>query len=447
MRFRLGLTVGIVVALLAAAGVAYVVTIQHRHQASTRTATAIPRRSPAMLDLATTATEPTPTSVGAVLRRALARTGLGQSIAGEVIDESTGTRLFARRSALALPPASSLKLLTATAALTVLPANFTLKTGVVRSGDTLYLVGGGDVTLAATPQPGYPATATLRDLAARTAAAVDRGTRIRLRYDAGNWSGPTLATGWTSTYLSSGNVSRLTALEVDEARLTSGATAPRAVDPAQQAAATFRRELTKAGVDVIGLTRPGVAPPSGLGVASVASPTIGALVQHMLTTSDNDLAEALGRVLASRLGLPATFSGAADAVRNAVAKLSVPTSGLRLYDASGLSRLDRVTPETLAALLRLATHGDPRLAPLVAGLPVAAFTGTLADRYKHGGARAGAGVVRAKTGTLSGVNALAGEVVNADGRLLLFAFLADHVPDPATGEAALDGLAAALGST
>jgi D-alanyl-D-alanine carboxypeptidase/D-alanyl-D-alanine-endopeptidase (penicillin-binding protein 4) len=118
-----------------------------------------------------------------------------------------------------------------------------------------------------------------------------------------------------------------------------------------------------------------------------------------------------------------------------------------LYDASGLSRLDRVTAAALVGVLRIATSGDARLAPLTAGLPVAGFTGTLADRYEHAGSRAGAGVVRAKTGTLAGVNALAGEVVDADGRLLLFAFVADHVPDPSIGEAALDRLAAALAAT
>ena len=443
MRFRLGLTAEIVVALLATAGAVYVLT---NHHAPARTRIALHERNPVMLDLTATAPEPATRRVSGVLRRALARTGLGNSIAGEVIDESSGRLLFARQPALALAPASTLKLLTATAALTVLPANDTLTTRVVRAGNTLYLVGGGDVTLTATPQPGYPATATLRALAVRTAAALGSGARVRLRYDAGDWTGPTLATGWTSSYLTSGNVSRLTALEVNEARLTSGATAPRAEDPAQQAADAFRRELIKAGVDVAGRSRPAAAPSSGLGVASVKSPTIPALVQHMLTTSDNDLAEALGRMVANRLGLPASFTGAADAVRTAVGKLGVPTRGLQLYDASGLSRLDRVTANTLASLLHIATH-DPRLAPLAAGLPVAAFTGTLADRYEQGSARTGAGVVRAKTGTLSGVNALAGEVVNADGRLLLFAFLADHVPDPATGESALDRLAAALGST
>jgi D-alanyl-D-alanine carboxypeptidase/D-alanyl-D-alanine-endopeptidase (penicillin-binding protein 4) len=164
----------------------------------------------------------------------------------------------------------------------------------------------------------------------------------------------------------------------------------------------------------------------------------------MLTDSDNDLAEALGRVLARREGLPATFAGAAAAVTNAVRNLGVPMRGVRLYDASGLSRDDRVTAAALVAVLRASATGNPALASLSAGLPVAGFTGTLADRYRANATASAAGVVRAKTGTLAGVNALAGEVVDSRGRLLLFAFLAAHVPSPTPAEQALDRLATAL---
>jgi serine-type D-Ala-D-Ala carboxypeptidase/endopeptidase (penicillin-binding protein 4) len=166
----------------------------------------------------------------------------------------------------------------------------------------------------------------------------------------------------------------------------------------------------------------------------------------MLTQSDNDLAEALGRLLARRDGQPATFSGAAAAVTTAVTALGVPTRGVHLYDASGLSRADRVTPRALVAVLRLATTSDRDLSPLSAGLPVAGSTGTLADRYRSKASVVSAGVVRAKTGTLAGVSALAGQVVDADGRLLLFAFLTDHVPLPAPAEQALDRLSTALAS-
>jgi len=153
---------------------------------------------------------------------------------------------------------------------------------------------------------------------------------------------------------------------------------------------------------------------------------------------------------------PATFEGGTAAVAQVLAELGVPTDGLALLDGSGLSRGSRIAPETLGALLAMAAgdDADPRLRPLVTGLPIAGFSGTLAQRFgtaADGGA--GAGVVRAKTGTLTGVSSLAGVVARGDGsppgqfQLLAFALMTDDVQVSNTLDArvALDRIAAALG--
>src|SRR4051812_12754064 len=447
MRWRLA-ALGTTLALVAGAGAAYVVvrdddTGRRVRSVATPTPTQ-PVRTHALPPVAATAPSPSPAGLARQLRRAAAAPALGGALAGLVVDAATGQPLFVRRPNQALPPASTTKLLTAIAALEVLGPDARLTTNVVRSGGTLYLVGGGDVTLAAAPRDAYPAPTTLADLAARTASAV-AGTRFRVRYDDTLWQGPSTAAGWPSTYVSGGNVAPVSALEVDEGRLT-GFTSlhpqPRGPDPARAAATAFQSALAAAGVRVsgrVGRARaPDLAP-----VASVSSPPVGALVQRMLTDSDNDLAEALARTTAVKERRPATFTGAGQAVTAALDRAGLPTASTRLLDGSGLSPLDRVTPRLLVAALTLVA-ARAELRPIAAGLPIAGFSGTLTDRYRGRPSRDGAGVVRAKTGTLAGVNTLAGTVTDADGRLLLFAFLTDGAADPDTTEAALDRLAGLL---
>jgi len=185
---------------------------------------------------------------------------------------------------------------------------------------------------------------------------------------------------------------------------------------------------------------------TGAVVASVSSAPIGALVQRMLGHSDNDLAEALARQVAIARGGPGSFAGGAKAVQAAAAALGVAASGIAMADASGLSPDDRVEPVVLAQFVRLAVApGHPELAPILSGLPVAGFSGTLEDRFKDSTA---AGVVRAKTGTLDGVVSLAGYAVDASGRILVFAIVANAVkpPDTVVTEKALDAVAAGIAS-
>ncbi|MFF0569912.1 D-alanyl-D-alanine carboxypeptidase/D-alanyl-D-alanine-endopeptidase [Streptomyces sp. NPDC004041] len=363
---------------------------------------------------------------------------LGDEVAASVVDTATGEQLYGRGATTPMTPASTIKIATATAALSVLGPDHRIATTAVLSPDsrTLTLVGGGDPTLS---------RAALRAMAADTADALREEDRdsVRLRYDVSRYAGPVLHPIGPNE-----NLAPVTALMVDEGRAddTDRGPAPRTDDPAGDAARIFAAALRKAGVEVTGAPGEARAADEARTVATHRSAPLSALVERTLTNSDNDLAEALARQTAIAKGESASFAGARRAVTNELKKLELPVAGARFADGSGLDREDRVTPALLTALLaRVADPDRPGLRPVLTGLPVAGFSGTLGGRYAPDAD--GTGLIRAKTGTLRGVNSLAGTVVDRRGRLLAFAFLASGSRHAAEAEPALDALATALAGT
>ncbi|MFE9010844.1 D-alanyl-D-alanine carboxypeptidase/D-alanyl-D-alanine endopeptidase [Streptomyces cyaneofuscatus] len=390
------------------------------------------------LDTVTRSAPQDPASLRNTLAPLIAAPELGTQVAASVVDTATGKQLYGRGAATPMTPASTVKIATAAAALSALGPDHRIATTVRLSEDhrTLTLVGGGDPTL--TP-------AALKSLATSAARAVEKAdaTGVRLTYDTSRYTGPE-----RHPIGKNPNLAPVTALMVDEGRLddTDRGPATRSDDPAGDAARAFATQLKKAGVQVTGAPREARAPGKARTVATHRSAPLTALVERTLTNSDNDIAEALARQTAIAKGESADFAGARRAVTTELKKLQVPTAGARLADGSGLDREGRVTPALLTTLLaRAADPERPGLRPVLTGLPVAGFTGTLSTRYQDGTDTTGAtGLIRAKTGTLSGVNALSGTVVDPQGRLLAFAFLAAGSTAPGDAEAALDTLAAAL---
>jgi serine-type D-Ala-D-Ala carboxypeptidase/endopeptidase (penicillin-binding protein 4) len=371
---------------------------------------------------------------------------LGRHVGLIVTDLDSGAVLYSRQAGSGFVPASSAKLLTAVAALSTLGPSARFTTRVVSGGTrgSLVLVGGGDPTLAAghPPSSDYPQPATLVSLAGGAARwlRAHGEHRVRLGYDTSLFTGPSTAPGWTPSYISTGNVSPITSLEVDQGRLTAAGTPqdaddpdnfrPRSYTPAADAAAAFAGFLRHDGIRVAGRPVPRSAPQGAAVVAAVRSPMLSAIVAWMLRESNNVIAENLARQVALRTGRPASFSGAAAAVTAVLSKLGVK-GGIHLVDGSGLSPLDRVTPQALARVVRLAAWaGQPALRAAIAGVPVAGFSGTLArGQSVFGGfGPAALGMVRAKTGNLSNVASLAGITDDASGHLLAFAFMTDQIP-------------------
>jgi serine-type D-Ala-D-Ala carboxypeptidase/endopeptidase (penicillin-binding protein 4) len=367
-----------------------------------------------------------------------------------VLDGASGRTRYAAKVNTPLVPASTLKLLTAVAALDALGSTQRIATRVVlTSSGQLVLVGGGDATLTDDRQTSGPASlrpASLAALAAQTARYAKRHHlgSVRLGYDDALFSGPAVNPKWEPDYVPSGVIAPVTALMVDEGRVDPYS-AQRVPDPAASAAQQFAAQLRAQGVTVARTVsaEPGAGGTATTTVATVESAPMSVVVEQMLRDSDNQVAEALGRLAAIADGQPGSFQGASTALLATAQERQLPVSGWRVYDASGLSRADRATASGLAATLELAIH-DPTLAPIVVGLPVAGFSGTLDDRYLVGPARLAAGIVRAKTGTLSGANAEVGLVVTRGGQLLVFAFVANGVVDTDAARDALDRAATAL---
>jgi D-alanyl-D-alanine carboxypeptidase/D-alanyl-D-alanine-endopeptidase (penicillin-binding protein 4) len=326
------------------------------------------------------------------------------------------------------------KILTTTAALASIGPDAVLTTRVVQGAtpSEIVLVGGGDPTLTASVERSgtYPAHASLRALASAVATNLRAGgvTRVALRIDDSLFTGPRVSPAWPAGYITSGVVAPVSALAVDEGRVKAGAN-PRVADPAVAAGRQFAALLQSAGISVApGIART-VVKDDSLELGAVDSPPLDVLVEEALSRSDNDLAEALARHVAIASELPASFEGAARGIAGELERLAIPTAGLRLLDGSGLARGSRVAPITLSSALTVAASGtQPRLRAVVTGLPVAGFSGTLADRFVAPGSARAVGSVRAKTGTLTGVSSLAGTVYDADGQLLVFVVMADAVP-------------------
>ncbi len=406
---------------------------------------------------------PTASGLRSALAGPLSAAALGPQVSAVVADPVTGRTLLSQDGARLLTPASTAKLVTSLAALAVLGPNATFTTRVVRGAtpDSIIIVGGGDPTLAVHqfPAQDYPQPATLASLAAATARALKAQgrTTVSVGYDTSLYTGPGLAPGWPESYVTTGNVTPIVSLEVDQGRLTAAGTpedaddpynlSPRSTDPAGMAAASFTALLAADGIHVTGSPAAQVARAHATGMASVSSPPLSAIVDQMLEESNNVIAENLARQVALATGQPASFSGAAAAVIAEVRRLGV-SGGLHLVDGSGLSPQDAIAPATLAKVIELAT-ADAGLRPLLAGLPVAGFSGTLSAGQSvfSGIGGAALGSVRAKTGNLGTVTALAGLVTDKDGTTLVFAFMADQIPAAGmlrTAANAIDEAAAAL---
>ncbi|WP_291379200.1 D-alanyl-D-alanine carboxypeptidase/D-alanyl-D-alanine-endopeptidase [Demequina sp.] len=352
----------------------------------------------------------------------------GTSVNISVIDLITGDVLVDVDAADGQVPASTTKVLTAIAVVGAMGPDATLKTVATYDAarGEVVLVAGGDMLLAADAGNGADPVgfAGVGDLADQVAAALeaDGVTRIKIGYDTSLFPGPAYPTEWPAYALRNGYAAPVTGLAVNVGKMTDDDYAQRWPDPAARAADVFAKRLDERGIAVTGVSaRAGSA---GVQVGVVESAPLSAVVEYMLHESDNTIAEVLTRVLAVHDGRRAVPYEAMLSVRAALGELGLDLTGLEIYDGAGFSVRNRIPPRLLAEGLRAAALAETTH-DLPGWLAEAGLSGTLDDRFTS---TPGAGVVRAKTGSLTGVTALSGIVFTQQGRPLTFAVLADGMP-------------------
>ncbi len=332
-----------------------------------------------------------------------------------VVDGPTG-RIASVNPDQSLAPASTLKLLTATAALATFGPDYRFRTTVLapappRGGvvDRLWLVGSGDPVLSTPPR----IDSLNRDPLTRGAATTPLAALADSIVGAGVHSIPNGIIGddhlfdtlrslpvWPPRFVANGEVGPLGALTVDAGFVPPAGT--RADDPAVNAAVQLGNLLAARGVTV-GPAGHATAPRSTTAIASVSSPTLHDIVASMLQSSDNLTAELLTRLLGTTVSSPGTTQAGVRVMADRLRALGIDTTPLNLLDGSGLSPDDRVTCNVLLDVLE--NSAVNRFRAIADGLPVAGERGTLADRFRGTPI---AGHLRAKTGSLDGVTGLAG---------------------------------------
>ena len=345
-----------------------------------------------------------------------------------VINPATDEVLFDRNGQVGSAPASTLKLLTAAAALQVLGPNYRVETKVYQDPanlSTIYLVGAGDPTLSRTAngkQSVYRDAPKLSDLAVAVNAALKGQAVSKIVLDSTLFAGPSWESTWERSEQTQGYMSEVTALQVDGDRKNPAAeTSARSTTPVANAGKYFKTAL---GASATAAAISEAKMPAGMTqIASVYSQPISQWVKHMLLVSDNTQAEYLARLVSLKQGFDGSFTSLNAAIKMGLNATMLSSANLTIKDGSGLSDFNSITPTYLAQFSKLVLSGVGNYAVIYQGLPIANESGSLASRFNKENLDA-AGKIIAKTGWIKRGYTLAGIIKSKDGVDLVFAVYA-----------------------
>ena len=192
----------------------------------------------------------------------------------------------------------------------------------------------------------------------------------------------------------------------------------------------LKTALIEKGIDVAGEVVSGTVPSDARAVTKHLSPPLADILKLMNKPSDNWIAELLFKTMGAEvIGEPGTWKKGRQAVTEFLSEIMGEPPVHRLVDGSGLSRYNLLNAELLTNLLVYIYQNFELMPEYLAALPIAGVDGTLRNRMQGMYAER---VLRAKTGTLSGVSALAGYTVTADDEVFAFGILiSNYVGQPA----------------
>ncbi len=360
-----------------------------------------------------------------------------------IVNPATGDTLYSRNAGKLFMPASNQKVLTSAVALTHLGPDYRYNTVIATRGtraDTvlngdLIVIGNGDPTISNRVRGSAEA---FMDSVADSirARGITRVTGV-LRQGGDAFPDSIYGYGWEWDDLkgssgapvdellyNEGMVQRATSID---GRDTTVAIATRT--PGYAYLSALYLAMSRKGIVVDGLVDLAVdslsAPYDTL--YSFQSPPLREILKHFMKPSQNQIGEVLLKTLGrERTGVGVADSGAAVMTRQ-LQDWGVDSTGVVVYDGSGMSRHDLVTPETLIKTLVAMMRDSATFDVFYESFPIAGVDGTIRTRMRETPA---ANNLRGKTGTLEFVRSLSGYVSTADDQLLVYSLLSNHFTVP-----------------
>ena len=411
----------------------------------------------------------------------------GAQVSLTVRDASSGKTLYQHEPRRRGVPASSLKLLTSAAAMSVLGADYRFATELRSNATPVAGVLNGNLFLRGTGDPTMT-PADYRELAAALARSGVRTVRGDLLLDDTWFDARRLGTEWANDDESEPYAAQISALNialddhynVGSVRLTatargaarpglviepanalvqvidhggsgaftverehgsnridvSGSLAPGSMqgrwlsvwEPTALVADVFRQALAEQGIVVQGQTRLGVVtPPSASLLAQHRSMPLAELIKPLLKQSNNGIAEVLLKSMGQQTAHAGTAEAGIVAVSGFLSSQGIDAEQLRQFDGSGLSRRNLIASQTFTDVL-IAARRQPWFPAWYDALPIAGTGdrqtgGTLRNRLKGTAAQNN---LHAKTGSMGSVSSLTGYVTTGEGRLLVVSMVSNN---------------------